>query len=100
MYAGDPSCSPQWLTTSECDPCPVPFMAAKPEGKPVPRMSIPTTQLDWHVAQKADLNKDGMVDHRDVRAFELREGLPDTLSTSMLLGDLQYRSDQQRRRGR
>ena len=90
--------TPQWLTMSDCDPCPMPMMATKPFGNDLRPMSIPTTQLDRGVADKADLNRDGMVDHRDVRAFEIREGLPDTLSTSMLLMDLEYRRQSQRRR--
>jgi hypothetical protein len=87
---------PQWLTMTECEPCAVPFTVSKPGGRSLPLTSIPTTQLDPRVAEKADLNRDGLVDFRDVRAFEIREGLPDTLSTSMMLIDLQNRRNGQR----
>jgi hypothetical protein len=87
--------APQWLTMTECDPCAAPSSAKAPDGRSLPLTSIATTQLDRRVAEKADLNRDGMVDFRDVRAFEIREGLPDTLSTSMLLKDLEYRRQQQ-----
>jgi len=87
--------TPQWLTMTDCDPCPMPLTATKPFGNDLPPMSIATTQLDRRVAEKADLNRDGMVDFRDVRAFEIREGLPDTLSTAIMLKDLEYRRQQQ-----
>ena len=53
--------------------------------------SILASSIDADLARKADLNRDGRIDVRDVIAFEKRHGLPDTLSTELLLAEIQPR---------
>ena len=40
------------------------------------------------VAQKTDLNHDGVIDYRDVALFEQMHGLPSTLSTQLQIAEL------------
>jgi hypothetical protein len=80
--------SPEWLTFTSCG-CLMPLH--DPDGKSGPAMSISTSRLDRRVAEKADLNRDGIVDFRDVRIFEQANGLPDSLSTSMLVTEIRNR---------
>ena len=47
------------------------------------RTSLMTSELEADVAAAVDLNRDGVVDHRDVRVFEDRHGLGDALSSKM-----------------
>ena len=49
----------------------------------LPIVSIETKHLERRVAQRVDLNRDGIFDHRDVRQFEIANNLPDTLSRKM-----------------
>jgi hypothetical protein len=78
--------SDYWLTVSSCG-CLSPF--ADPKSLPV--SSVLTSRFDPWVADRADLNRDGIIDFRDVRKFELMNGLPDTLSTAMLQTELRRR---------
>jgi hypothetical protein len=47
------------------------------------QVSMLVAELPPEMADSVDLNRDGVVDFRDVREFEVRSGLPDTLSTLM-----------------
>ena len=67
-----------WLTSSSCA-CPFTGPGGPHTISALPAQRIVTTTLDL----EADLDKNGFVDYRDVRRFEQRHGLPDTLSTAM-----------------
>ena len=45
--------------------------------------AISVEDLPADLGKRADLNKDGVVDYKDVRAFEQRNGLPNDLSSLM-----------------
>ena len=53
------------------------------EGKDEFKTRVSVEDLQVEVADKVDLNKDGIVDYKDVRAFERRHGLPSDLSSLM-----------------
>lgn len=92
-----------WLqfTTCACSTAPLSAGAADPDrwgsagagdslaGDPIemgdvaPLRTIRVEQLPPDVANASDLNHDGVVDWRDVAAFERANGLPNTLSRSM-----------------
>ncbi len=45
-------------------------------GRALPRIAIPVRHLPIHGAEKADLNGDGVIDVRDIRAFARLHNLP------------------------
>ena len=51
------------------------------------RWSLPLSQVPARMHARVDLNGDQVVDHRDVRLFESRHGLPHELSELMRLAD-------------
>lgn len=73
-----------WLTITSCA-CTLP----RPGGLQAPveivatRSSVRTSALPANVVQKADLNRDGIVDYKDVRMFEIQHGLTGALSTKI-----------------
>ena len=56
-------------------------------------------ELEPWIAARTDLNRDSVVDHRDVRIFEQRHGLPHTLSRAIRRSEdiARARLDQPRR---
>ncbi len=68
-----------WLTFSSCS-CSSAANGPDDDDEGV-ATSVSVFDLPIDVAKKADLNGDGVVDYRDVRLFELRNGLPQELST-------------------
>ena len=62
------------LSTSACA-CTIPLTA--------PDLSVPITKVPQQWRSKVDLDRDGVVNHRDVRLFEQANGLPHTLSSKM-----------------
>jgi hypothetical protein len=75
--------TPQWLTTSSCS---CTSMLAGDFGDDIVsdrRTSVLVSELDPWVAAQADLNRDRVVDYRDVEIFEQRHGLAKTLSAAM-----------------
>jgi len=65
--------TPEWLTTSECGCAMTPSAIVQTRTR--------AADLAPWVASRVDLNRDGSVSHEDVRIFEQRHGLPNTLST-------------------
>jgi len=72
--------SGNWLEMSFCV-----CTTAAGSGRDRVEFSIPSNEFTPADARRLDINADGMVDFRDVRAFERRHGLPNTVSTSLLL---------------
>jgi len=70
--------SGQWLTLSGCG-------CATPPG-PSSGTSVATSRLETWIAERADLNRDGVVNVTDVRIFEAIHGLDGSLSWAMGLG--------------
>jgi hypothetical protein len=64
----------QWLTTSACA-CALTWLPGGPLGRPALGAEVGN-----ELQAKADLNRDGRVDDRDVELFELQHGLPGELS--------------------
>jgi len=54
-----------------------------PSGGPDRRTRIPASELAPHVADRADLDRNGFVDVKDVEIFEQEHGLPPLLSARM-----------------
>ncbi|MCH8879170.1 MAG: HYR domain-containing protein [Planctomycetes bacterium] len=70
-----------WLTFSSCN---CTLGADGPGGSGgVLLTAISVEDLPADLGKRADLNKDGVVDYKDVRAFEQRNGLPNDLSSLM-----------------
>ena len=67
--------SGNWLTATTCG-CPTTSAATLPT-------SVLVAELDPLIALHADLDRNGVVDYRDVRIFERRMGLPALLSKQM-----------------
>ncbi|MFG0253443.1 MAG: hypothetical protein ACF8NJ_11290, partial [Phycisphaerales bacterium JB038] len=75
--------SRNWLTTSECACTLVlqrPQLAVHQQ-----QVERSTAGLPAEVARRADLNRDGLINFADVMIFEAEHGLPNTLSTKMML---------------
>jgi len=85
-----PFISDNWLRGTSCA-CGVPAQGAATVDISRVSLSVETGTLRPEIARRADLNSDGVVDVKDVEAFETRHGLPHTLSTVM-------RRDVERRR--
>jgi len=66
-----------WLVLSSCG-CAFP---APDQGGPV--TALRTRDVPHRVRKAADRNRDGIIDHRDVRLFELEHHLPHTLSAKI-----------------
>ncbi len=66
----------EWLTLSSC-------ACASSTLSPPGKFEVQAAELDEWIAQRSDLNRDGVVNHQDVRIFESRNGLPQTLSGAM-----------------
>jgi hypothetical protein len=64
-----------WLTITAC-PCTLPATAGG--GR-----DLRSRQLALDTNRRADLNRDGWIDWKDVAIFERRAGLPEVLSTRM-----------------
>ncbi|MBI5762749.1 MAG: thrombospondin type 3 repeat-containing protein [Planctomycetes bacterium] len=64
-----------YLSTCNCAVQPPPLRA--------PKLSIATRDLPAGDAVKLDLNKDGVVDHKDIAIVEQRNQLPNTVSTRL-----------------
>ncbi|MEK6643079.1 MAG: thrombospondin type 3 repeat-containing protein [Planctomycetota bacterium] len=64
-----------YLSTCNC--------AVQPPVMQAPKLSIPTRELVAGDAVKLDINKDGVVDYRDIAVFEQRNRLPNTVSTKL-----------------
>jgi hypothetical protein len=72
--------SSQWHTWTTC-PC---MTLSGEVAGPVQRLvSVPTAALPAEVAHAVDLNRDGVINDQDVRAFEVANGLPPVLSSQM-----------------
>ena len=70
-----------WLTFSSCN---CTLGADGPGGSGgVLLTAISVEDLPADLGERADLNQDGVVDYKDVRAFEQRNGLPNDLSSLM-----------------
>ncbi len=67
--------SANWQASTTCG-----CASAAQGGGPDRRTSIPTSELDPIVASGADLNRDGVIDTKDVEAFESRHQLSPRLS--------------------
>jgi hypothetical protein len=67
----------RWLTTSACA-CALTWLP----GGPLARPAI-SAEVGNALQAKADLNRDGRVDHRDVELFELQHGFSGELSRRM-----------------
>ncbi|MEK7328430.1 MAG: hypothetical protein AAB217_24560, partial [Chloroflexota bacterium] len=64
-----------YLSTCDCAIQPPPVRSWK--------LSIPTRELAAGDAVKLDLNKDGVVDYRDIAVIEQRNRLPNTVSARL-----------------
>lgn len=64
-----------YLSTCDCSVQPPPVRT--------PKLSIATRDLAAADAVKLDLNKDGVVDHKDIAIVEQRNQLPNTVSTRL-----------------
>ncbi|MFO0873082.1 MAG: hypothetical protein U0575_03810 [Phycisphaerales bacterium] len=73
--------TPQFLTVSSCA-CALPELG-EPEEFVKDRTWLSIDEIDPAIAADVDLNGDGIFDHTDVRIFEMRNGLPTTLSSKM-----------------
>jgi hypothetical protein len=74
LGSDDPDARPDVIVESEQD-----LAAIAPSA----RTSVSTSELNAEVAQRADLNSDGVIDYRDVQAFEDQMGLTRDLSSKM-----------------
>ncbi len=78
--------SDQWLQFSGC-PCPLPAgqgSGFRGQGSGFDRRTrLPARELPAHVAARADLDRNGFVDAKDVEIFEFRHGLDGRLSARM-----------------
>jgi len=70
-----------WLTTSSCLSCPMPLTWTP--GEPGFEVSVVVHDA---VTAAADLDRNGLVDHRDVKLYETANGLPHELSETMRTG--------------
>ena len=78
--------SNNWHEWSECPCAPVPGsggLAALPLSEAAMEVSVSASMFSASVAEHVDLNRDGVVDHQDVREFEDLYGLPNLLSTKI-----------------
>jgi hypothetical protein len=73
--------SANWLTSSSCG-CPT---AEAPDDLPT---SVPATAFAPAIAARADLDGNGVIDFRDVRIFERRNGLVPLLSEQIRLSEV------------
>ncbi|MDX2199389.1 MAG: HYR domain-containing protein [Phycisphaerae bacterium] len=71
-----------WLQITSCN-CSAFAVGTTTEAALAPAVRISTRTLNADVAARADLNRDGFVDHLDVKLFEDARGLPNVLSNRM-----------------
>ncbi len=69
--------SSNWQAWAACD------CSRAPAAAPPVRAEADTAALPPQVIRRVDANRDGVIDHRDVRAFEQAHGLPHTLSAAL-----------------